>query len=176
MFSFLLLAAALAAPELPAVSDRGPLAFDHFPTSAHALVWRNWQLVPTERLADVLGADAESVARMGRAMGLGEAASIPHEIRQRGYITIIRRNWHLLPYGQLLDLLDMDERQLAFVLREDDFLYIKLGSMKPNCEPLRYQAPTPEVLAREETIRTLMEQTFPKGPAQLEEPPEEEGR
>ncbi|MCF6285122.1 MAG: hypothetical protein L3K26_08025 [Candidatus Hydrogenedentes bacterium] len=156
--------------KLPAVSDRTPVAFEHFPTLVHAFVWRNWQLVPTKRLAEVLDTDEESVVRIGRAMGLGEPQTIPHEIRKRAYITIIRRNWHLLPYRQLLQLVDMDEGELLFVLRADDSLYIKLGSLKPKCEPLRYQAPTPEVLAHEEWIRTLMQKMFPKGPARLEEP------
>ena len=28
---------------------------------------------------------------------------------------------------------------MAFTLREDDFLFVKLGNLKPRCEPLRYQ-------------------------------------
>ena len=50
----------------------------------------------------------------------------------RGYVTLIRRNWHLLPYDQLLELLGMTPEQLAFTLREDDYLWIKLGSLKRN--------------------------------------------
>ena len=62
-------------------------------------------------------------------------------MKQRGYITLIRRNWHLLPYDQLLELLEMTPERLAFALREDDFLWVKLGRLKPQCEPLRYRAP-----------------------------------
>ncbi len=170
MTCFLIVAALFAAQELPAVSEKAPVSIEHFPTRTHAFVWRNWQLVSPERMARVIDTDPKDVIRMARAMGLGEPPAIPVDIRQRGYITIVRRNWHLLPYDQLLVLLDMTEAQLAFALREDDFLYIKLGSLKPNCELLRYEAPTPEVLEREESIRDLVEKTFPSGPAELDEP------
>ena len=43
-------------------------------------------------------------------------------MKSRGYITIIRRNWHLLPYEQLLELVQMTPEQLSFALREDDAL------------------------------------------------------
>ena len=43
--------------------------------------------------------------------------------------------WHLLPYAQLLQLLEMDADELAVLLREEDFLDIKLKD-KPVCEPL----------------------------------------
>ena len=59
-------------------------------------------------------------------MGLPPSGRIPSEMRQRGYITIVRRNWHLLPYDQLLTLLDRSPEELAFSLREDDFLYLQL--------------------------------------------------
>ena len=170
MTCLLVFAALVAAQELPAVSDQAPVSIDHFPTRTHAFVWRNWQLVSPERMAQVLDTDQENVVRMGRAMGLGEPPAISADVRQRGYITIIRRNWHLLPYDQLLVLLGMTEAQLAFALREDDFLYVKLGRMKPDCERLRYEPSTPEVTAREESIRNVMARTFPSGATRLEEP------
>src|SRR6478735_5687487 len=51
------------------------------------------------------------------------------------------RNWHLLPYDQLLTLLDMTSPQLAQILREDDFFFIKLGLLKPTCARLVYAPP-----------------------------------
>ena len=83
---------------------------------------------------------AEDVTALAESMGLPPAATIPPEMKTRGYITLIRRNWHLLPYDQLLELLEMTPERLAFTLREDDFLWIKLGRLKPKCEPLRYHA------------------------------------
>jgi hypothetical protein len=68
-------------------------------------------------------------------MGLPSAAVVPPKMKGRGYITLIRRNWHLSPYDQLLELVEMTPERLAFALREDDFLWIKLGGLKPKCEP-----------------------------------------
>ena len=65
---------------------------------------------------------------------------LPRTRQRRSYLTVIRRNWHLLPYDQLLVLLGWSAEELAYALREDDFLFIKLGSLKPHCEPLIMQA------------------------------------
>src|SRR5260221_11765857 len=35
-----------AAADLPEVSDRQPVPLSHFPDTLHAVVWRNWGLVP----------------------------------------------------------------------------------------------------------------------------------
>jgi len=74
-------------------------------------------------------------------MGLGSPPRLPADMQRRSYLTVIRRNWHLLPYDQLCNWLDWSAEQMAFTLREDDFFYIKLGSLKPECAPLRWEAP-----------------------------------
>ncbi len=118
------------------------LSFDYFPSRQHAFVWRNWTLVPAERLAKVLETSSENVKRLAESMGLNPLQRIESEWgTSRGYITIVRRNWHLLPYEQLLTLLDMTREELKFRLIEDDFLWVKLGRMKPKCEPLTYTEP-----------------------------------
>lgn len=170
MSSALLILAILNGLQLPPTSEKQALSFDHFPTPVHAFVWRNWPFIPVERMAAVVDAQSEDIARMGAAMGLGVQATIPEVYQRRGYISIIRRNWHLLPYDQLLMLLGWTEEQLAFTLREDDFLYIKLGSMKPKCSPLKYAPPTEAVRARETEIASTMTAMFPEGPATLAEP------
>ena len=93
-------------------------------------------------------------------MGLPPHRTPPAEYQQRGYITIIRRNWHLLPYEQLLQLLGWDAEKLAFTLREDDFLWIKLGSLKPACSTLRYAEPNEAVVKRCEQIKALVTAQF----------------
>ena len=92
--------------ELPKGSAPEPLCFAHFPDRLHAYVWRNWSLVPIPRLARVIGARAAEVRRLGQAMGLGNPPRITRSQQARSYITVIKRNWHLLPYEQLLELLD----------------------------------------------------------------------
>src|SRR5690348_2045015 len=95
-----------------------PVTIPHFPSRLHAYVWRNWQLVPVERLAQVVGAQPDDIMRLGRAMGLPTPRPVGEDQWRRSLITIIRRNWHLLPYEQLLALVGWTEGQLVFALRE----------------------------------------------------------
>src|SRR4051794_11668093 len=105
MLCLLLGSLLMTAPDLPVGLARKPVAVPHFPDRAHAFVWRNWSLVPVERLAKVMGAKPADIERMGRAMGLGDPPHISADLQRRSYLTVIRRNWHLLPYDQLLTLL-----------------------------------------------------------------------
>src|SRR4051794_19141514 len=145
---------------LPAGPAPAPVVVPHFPDRMHAFVWRNWNVVPTDRLAAVLGASADDVRAVAAAMGLPPEEPVPPMYRGRLYLTVIRRNWHLLPYDQLLQLLDMTPDQLAVTLREDDFLWIKLGSLKPACEPLRFTPPDDAVRRREAQIKRTVDEVF----------------
>ncbi len=149
-----------AADVLP--SGDGPPAIEvgHFPDRLHAFVWRNWEMVSLERMARVLDTTPDRVRTVGLSMGLPPHVTPPEFYQQRGYISIIRRNWHLLPYEQLLELLDWDAEKLAFALREDDFLWIKLGSLKPSCPPLQYAEPNEAAIRRCEQIRTAVRSQF----------------
>jgi hypothetical protein len=129
----------------------------HFPDRMHAFIWRNWTVVPVDQLAEVLGTDSDKVTAVAQSMGLSPQGKILPEWKDRGYITVLRRNWHLLPYKQLLVLLDKTPEELACCLEEDDFLFIKLGSIKPYCEELVYTEPTPEVKARAAEIKKIVE-------------------
>jgi len=133
-----------------------PIEFKHFPDRLHAFVWRNWEMVPPKRMAEVLDTTAENVLEVGQSMGLPMHVAPPAEYQERGYISIIRRNWHILPYEQLLTLLGWDAERLAFTLREDDFLWIKLGSLKPACPLLRYAGPDEATLKRCAEIRAIV--------------------
>jgi len=136
----------------------------------HAFVWRNWQLVPARRMAEVVCADTGDVVRLGRSMGLKGPPPITLEQQRRSALSVIRRNWHLLPYEQLLRLLGWNAEEMAFALREDDFLFVKLGRLKPRCEPLRYQPPDAQARARVGEIAALMRAQFPRGVGLPEQP------
>ena len=159
-----------AAIDLPTGSAPPPVPLPHFPDRLHAFVWRNWQLVPPERMAGVVGATQAQVVRLGRRMGLAGPQRITAAKQRRSALTVIRRNWHLLPYEQLLQLLGWTPEQTAFALREDDFLFIKLGSLKPRCEPLRYQPPDRQTLEREQVLARLVRSEFPHGTGRTDEP------
>ena len=156
-------AAALSAADLPKGAAPKPVPFPHFPSRVHAFVWRNWPLVPVERMAVVLGARPAEVRRLGSAMGLGKPPRITRDQQRRSYITVIKRNWHLLPYEQLLQLLGWTPEEMAYTLREDDFLFIKLGSLKPQCEPLRFQLSDEKTQQREREIAGIIRREFSGG-------------
>lgn len=145
---------------LPEGSAPAPVVDRHFPDRVHEFVWRNWNAVEPSKLAKVLDTSVENVNALAASMGLPPAAAIPPEMLTRGYVTLIRRNWHLLPYDQLLQLIEMTPEHLAFSLREEDFLWIKLGSLKPKCEPLRYQEPDEAARRRAAEIRSVVEAEF----------------
>jgi hypothetical protein len=147
-------------PVLPVGSAPAPLATPHFPDRTHAFIWRNWNVVEPARLARVLNTSVDNVMAAAESMGLPPAVPIPPEQKLRGYITVLRRNWHLLPYDQLLQLLELTPEQLAYALREDDFLWIKLGGLKPRCEPLRYQPPDAAIRQRAAAIKSIVQRQF----------------
>lgn len=145
---------------LPNGDARLALVSAHFPDRVHEFVWRNWNAVEPAKLATLLGATDQDILALAESMGLSSQASVPPAMRERGYVTLIRRNWHLLPYEQLLELLDMTPAQLAVMLREEDFLWIKLGRVKPACEPLRYHPPDDAAKRRATEIRGVVETDF----------------
>jgi hypothetical protein len=137
----------------PVNDKKTALAYDHFPTTMQAVIWRNWDMVPVKRISRALRTDERQILELAEQMGL----PVPPEVNplwlSRGYITIIRANWHLLPYEQLLELLGWSESQLAFTLKEDDFLWIKLGGFKPATETVHYRPLTNEEIERTNELR-----------------------
>lgn len=146
-------------PTLPETSPRPALGCPHFPARFQALIFRNWGIVPCARIARALGCSLAEARAAAEALGLDPTVDAAPCWDARGYQTIIRNNWHLCPFDQLLQLLDMPEERLAFLLKEDDFLWHKLGMLKPLCERVRYRALAPEEAARTraiaQTVRAL---------------------
>ncbi|HEV8604518.1 MAG TPA: hypothetical protein VGQ99_04085, partial [Tepidisphaeraceae bacterium] len=150
----------MARAELPVGSSPAALKFEHFPTPVHAFVFRNWNLVETGRLAKILKTTPEKIREMAGEMGLPAEEVVPEIYRSRLYLSLIRRNWHLLPYEQLLELLEMTPQQLEYTLREDDFLWVKLGMLKPKCERLVWKEPSAATRKRCGEIRELIRKEF----------------
>jgi hypothetical protein len=155
---------------LPEGSAPPSLPCPHFPNRLCAFVWRNWQLVPLDRLAAVVGASTADIRSLGDAMGLGRPPRITLEQQRRSYITVIKRNWHLLPYEQLLHLLNWTAEELAYTLREDDFLFVKLGNLKPRCAPLRFEPLDATAQAQLLKLGRIVREEFPTGLDKSDEP------
>ncbi|QEH37816.1 hypothetical protein OJF2_64070 [Aquisphaera giovannonii] len=160
----------VAAADLPVGDAPAPIRFEHFPTRLHGVVWRNWGLVPARTLAEVIGCREEQVVELATSMGLPAGPGLPPVPVRRYYITLLRRNWHLLPYEQLTGLIGMSPDELAFALREDDFLFEKLGGRKPRCEPVRYAEPDDASKSRAGEIARLVRDRFGAAPGRGGEP------
>ncbi len=127
----------------------------HFPTKAQAFIFRAYEYIPAGKIAKILGTTEENVVRAAEEMGLPDYD--PGNIwLERGYITIIRRMWHILPYSQLLELLEMTEEELALILKEEDFLDVKLQH-KPVCEPVHWRELTDAEKKVTAKIKDLMQ-------------------
>ena len=122
-----------------------------FPTTWQAVIFHNYGFVPSTDLAKLLACDERTLEVERERLGLGYVAYNPIW-RKKGYITLIRNNWFLLPYEQICQLIDVDEDRLGFILRNDDFLSVKLGD-KPECENVSYFPLT------EEQIEAIMHST-----------------
>ena len=148
--------------KLPGQVEQEGVKAEHFPSRMHTFVWRNWGLVPASRLAKVLDTSEKNVRKVAVSMGLEAKPYVDSDwTSSKGYITLLRRNWHLLPYDQILMLLDMTQEQLEWSLYEDDFLFVKLGRKKPKCERLVYEEPTEAMNRRAAEIAEVVRTNQP---------------
>ncbi|MFI5459909.1 MAG: hypothetical protein ACHRXM_31200 [Isosphaerales bacterium] len=156
-------------PALQANPPLEPVSEPHFPDRLHRFVWRNWELVNLDRMAEVVGCRPGDLAEIGTAMGLPPKAQITPDQFRRIYITVIRQNWHLLPDEQLIRLLGWTTERLGVTLREDDFLDQKLGP-KPVCARVDYAPPGAEARQRAAEIRQTLDRHLGRELAREGEP------
>ena len=123
---------------LPAVKDGVYMKYGHFPTAYQCFIYRNWETVTPERMAEVLDTDTGTIIKSAEDMGLDTNIEVDPLWYEAGYITIIKHNWHLLTYDQICQLLGWNKDKLAYIIKEDDFLWVKLGNFKPDCPKLYY--------------------------------------
>ncbi len=130
-----------------------PIAtYPYFPTRHQLYIWRNWSMVPTDRMAKVLRTDIQIVEQAAEEMGLPVPNPYNPTYDTRGYVTIIRNNWHVLPYEQIMETLNWSYERLAYILKEDDFLSVKLED-KPDVEPVYYSPLTEEAKVQTAKIK-----------------------
>ena len=129
------------------------------PTKWQTVLLRNYGIVSSVKLAQILRTDEETIYAEAKRLGI-EKIAYSEKWLECGYITIIRNNWHLLPYSQLMQLLNMSEETLAYNLREDDFLSYKLGDFKPYCEEVFYNPLTETEIKKTEEISKIIKDNF----------------
>ena len=127
-----------------------------FPTRWQQVLFRNYGKVPARILARLLGMDTQTLTEEAKKMGLGGVSEDETWIR-KGYVTIIRSNWDLLPESAIAQLLGTDEGSYRMILREDDFLSVKLG------KKIRCTVPVYAPLTEEQEQETRRIGTFVKG-------------
>lgn len=143
---------------LPKIKKIKPLEI-FTPQKWQTFLLRNWGMVSVEKIAKILRTDEKTVLEESKRLGLPAVTYNP-DWATRGYITLIKNNWHLLSYSQLEELLDMDEETLDFTLREDDFLNIKLGNIKPYCEKLVYKPLTVTEIDETKRIARIIKKNY----------------
>ena len=133
--------------------------YPYFPTRQQLFIWRNWGMVKTKTIAEVLGTDVETVNGLAADMGLDVPMKYNAEYAKRGFITIIRNNWQVVPYDQLIKCAGMTRDELAFTLKEDDFLGVKLQE-KPNVSEIKYTPLTEEQKEQTKKLKAWTEKHF----------------
>lgn len=145
---------------LPKPSDKQAIPYEYFPTPWQAVVWRNWGYVPAERIAKALETSKENIQKAAEALGLNPNEPVNEAWEKRGFLTLIRNNWHICTYEQIMTLLNLSEEALAFILKEDDFMWVKLGEMKPTVAAPVYKPLTEEETKKTEKIAGIMKECF----------------
>ncbi len=138
--------------ELSPVSNKRALIPAYFPDVQYAVVFRNWGILPTERIAAALQTDVHSIENAAFRMGLSPV-TVDNRFLTRGFLTVIRNNWHLLDYDAICRLLDISKEKLTFILKEDDFFWVKMGYFKPDTGVSVWHEPTDEELRGLDSIR-----------------------
>ena len=70
---------------------KAALPTPHFPTPFQAVIWRNWGMVPRERIAKALKTDVATLDKQAALLGLVPDDSMCETWLERGYQTIFDR-------------------------------------------------------------------------------------
>ena len=138
----------------PELAEGAVWSMPYFPARFQFVIFRNWNRVPVENIASVLKTSVEQIFMEAERLGLRKYnAESCRMWMERGYLTIIRNNWFILNYAQLLELLGIPEERLYRILMDEDFMYHKMGDQKPFCPEVFWRELEPEELAVTENIR-----------------------
>ena len=129
------------------------------PTKWQTVILRNYGLVKTENIAKVLKCTSKRVEIEASRLGI-ENIQYNSLWREKSYLTIIRNNWNLLNYEQLLVLLEMSEEELSYNLDNNDFLGVKLGGFKPEEKFIFYKKLSKEELKETHKIKRIVSKHY----------------
>lgn len=147
--------------DLPIGTNPKALEFPHFPTLQQAIIWRNWELIPVKKLASMLKTGEKEILGLAENMGLPVPPEVDSSWIEKSYLTIIRNNWHLLPYEQLLQILEWTPEHMAYILKEEDALWHKLGKLKPAAAPVYYRLLNNDEKEKTAVLKKALQKNFP---------------
>ena len=142
---------------LPQIVKKKKMPEKQFPQAWQTVIFRNYGYISTDKIAKTLGCDEQTVATEAARLGLGQV-TYDKNWEEKGYLTLIRHNWYLLNYKQLTTLLGYSEEKLDFLLKEEDFLFVKLGWTKPDCPEIFYTPLTEKEIQETERIAKRVSQ------------------
>jgi hypothetical protein len=116
--------------------------------------------VPAERIRQVLGIDLQTLKKAALELGLPDKTPDPRWL-SRGYVSIIRANWHLLNYKQLLLLLNWTPERMLQTLTTEDALWVKLGQLKPAAKPLVWRPLSTDEKEMTRNVHRIIAREFP---------------
>lgn len=144
---------------LPPIAQDKELKLNHFPNNLYAAVFRLWETVKAEKIAYALDLPVARIEEIALEMGLPKQ-KYNKNWETRGYITTLKNCWHILSYQQILKIFDWTEEKLSAVLRDEDFLSVKLGNFKPYTKPIADIPLDHEQKEQVEAIKNIMENEF----------------
>ena len=155
---------------LPMLREDKKLETPYFPAGFQTVIFRNWGLVPPERIAKVIGTNVDTVRECAIMLGLPGEPAVSNDWLTKGYITIIRYNWHILSCEDICILLGWTKERLAYSLKEDDFLLTKLGYFKPSVQDYQYRSLNEKEKSRTLEICSMVKNALSKIPKNIIQP------
>jgi hypothetical protein len=121
---------------------------DYFPSRVHAVIFRNWDIVPHERIAAVLETKISIIEQAGKELGLPKTKPLSQQEMRRNIEIVLRRNWALLPRRQIEGLLNFSPAEFDDFLSKEIFLRALLAEPWPGLMRLKYEPSNAEVASR----------------------------
>ncbi|MBQ6922471.1 MAG: hypothetical protein IJQ66_05210 [Clostridia bacterium] len=127
-------------------------------TSWQKVIFRNYGKVKTELIGKVIGLSENDIVLNAEKLGF---KNIKYETlwREKGFVTIIRNNWDILPNDKIAVLLEISEEELNKTLVEYDFLDVKLGD-KPPIDSFLYRPLSVEEEKNTDKVRKIVQENY----------------
>lgn len=127
-------------------------------TTWQKVIFRNYGTVKTELIGKIIGLTESEVIFNAEKLGLNRIEYEPLW-REKGFVTIIRNNWDLLPNEEIAALLEISEEELNKILVEYDFLDVKLGD-KPPIDSFLYRPLSVEEEKNTDKVRKIVQENY----------------